>query len=98
MTYLEYAKIVCPEKVHDTGFVAGCPETHGLPRCDCGGVGDCAGCYAKHEIPDEDALELIVNYASNIPEWVPREYAELTAEIEPASGDEIERMLEGLYG
>lgn len=98
MTYLEYAKIVCPEFVWGDGFVRGCPATHGLPSCACNTNKNCIECYAENEIPDEEALELIMRRVSKVPEWVQRTYKECTTRFEAASDDEINEMLEVLYG
>lgn len=59
MTYLEYAQIVCPEHVCLSGFVSGCPETHGLPRVKCSeGDESCVRCYSTHIVPDDIAAKI----------------------------------------
>lgn len=50
MTYLEYVKMVSPEGVREDGFVAGCPEVHGLPGVNC--TASCVDCYANNEVPE----------------------------------------------
>ena len=90
MTYLEYAKIVCPENVMDDGFVRGCPNSHGLPSVFCDASGsDCIECYRMHIVPDY-LVEQLVAKGYDIPgeEWV-------TCEMEAASDEDILNLLGG---
>ena len=58
MTYLEYVKIVSPERVEENGFVHMCPETYGLPPIKCRET--CVECYANNEVPTEMAESLFM--------------------------------------
>lgn len=58
MTYLEYVKIVSPEKVREDGYVSRCPEVHGLPPVVCDET--CIRCYANNEVPTEMAESLFM--------------------------------------
>lgn len=90
MTYLEYAKIVCPEEVCGDGFVRGCPELHGLPRVSCEeSGGDCVLCYRQHIVPDYLIEELLAK-GYDIPEEDRR-----IIKMEVASDDEILSLIGG---
>lgn len=90
MTYLEYAKIVCPENVMGDGFVGGCPDLHGLPSVSCDASGsDCIECYRMHIVPDY-LVEQLVAKGYDIPreDWA-------TYEMETASDEDILNLLGG---
>lgn len=90
MTYLEYAKIVCPGEVYGDGFVRGCPELHGLPRVPCEESGvDCVLCYRQHIVPDY-LVEQLVADGYDIPGDEQAAY-----EMEIASDEDVLNLLGG---
>lgn len=90
MTYLEYAKIVCPEKLIGDEFVSGCPEFHGLPRVPCEeSGGDCVLCYRQHIVPDY-LMEQLMADGYDIPGEERSAY-----EMETASDEDILNLLGG---